>query len=52
MLSMVNKREVSEVMRALAKKRWAKTTKEERSEALRKTVQARWAKEKGGKDAR
>jgi hypothetical protein len=46
---MVKKSEISNVMRALAKKRWAKISKEERSEALRRTVQARWAKKKGDK---
>lgn len=46
--SMVKKSEVSEVMRALAKKRWAQTSKQERSEFGRKVVQARWAKRKKG----
>ncbi len=47
--SMVKKSEVSAVMRAMAKKRWAQTSKQERSEIGRKTVRARWAKRnKGG----
>jgi len=50
----VSEREVSQVMTALAKRRWAKTTKEQRSETLRQVVKARWAKRasqkpKGGK---
>ena len=40
---MVNKATVSEVMRALVKRRWAKTPKKERSEAARKAVEVRWA---------
>ena len=40
---MVKKETVSEVMRALVKRRWAKTPKKERSEAARKAVEARWA---------
>lgn len=48
---MVKKSEVSEVMRAMAKKRWNKTTKEERSQELRKVANARWSK-KGGTSAR
>ena len=40
---MVKKETVSEVMRALVKRRWAKTSKKERSKAARKAVEARWA---------
>lgn len=43
-MAMVKKSDVSEVMRAMVKKRWAKTTKEQRSETLRKVAQARWSK--------
>lgn len=48
---MVKKSTVSEVMRSLVKRRWAKTSKAERSEHGRKMVQARWAqrdRQKGG----
>jgi predicted transcriptional regulator len=41
---MVKKSEISTVMRALVKKRWAKTSKEERSKELSKVAKARWAK--------
>jgi hypothetical protein len=40
---MVKKETVSEVMRAMAKKKWAKLNKKEKSEAGRKAVAARWA---------
>ena len=46
---MVKKSEVSEVMRALVKRRWSKTSKEQRAEAMRKVAQARWAKKRGEK---
>lgn len=40
---MVKKEVVSEVMRALAKKKWSKLSKEQRSEAGKKAIAARWA---------
>jgi hypothetical protein len=44
---MVKKSDISEVMRALVKRRWAKATKQERSEQGRKAALGRWAKKKG-----
>ena len=45
---MVKKSEISEVMRALVKRRWAKVSAKERKEFGRRAAQARWAKKKAG----
>lgn len=44
---MVKKSEIAEVMRAMVRKRWQKTTKEQRAETMRKVAQARWSKKAG-----